>query len=61
MYVRVVRMSVDKFFVPVLVGVRFTGRVIRAVDVLVVFVVRVQVLVFHRLVPVFVTMMFSQV
>ena len=61
MDVRVVRMTMDKFVVPVSMRVWFAGRVIGAVDVLMVFVVGVPVLVFHRLVPVFVTVMLSQV
>ena len=60
MDVRVVRVSVDKFFVPVPVRVRFARRIIRAVDVLLMLVVCVQVLMLHRLVPVFVSVKFSE-
>ena len=61
MDVRVVRMCVNEFLVPVPVGVRFTLRVIRAVRVMVVFIVRVQMLVLHRFVMVIVFVTFGEV
>ena len=61
MNVRVMWVRVDEFLVTMRVRVRFTGRVVRAVGVLVMLVVCVQVLVFHRLVTVFVPVMFRQV
>ena len=60
MNVRVMRMSVDQFLVTVPMRVRFAGRVIRAVDMLMMLVVSVQVLVFHRLMPVLVFVPLSQ-
>lgn len=60
MDVRVVRMSVDKFFVPVTVGVWLSGRVIRAVEMLMMFVVCMRVLVLHRFVPMFVSVTFCE-
>ena len=56
----VVRMRMDEFLVPVPVRMRLTRRVIRAVRVLVMLVVGVQVLVFHRFVSMFVAVAFSE-
>jgi len=60
MDVRIVRVSVDKFLVPVPVRVWFAGRVVRSMSVLMMFIVSVRVLVFHRLVPVFMLVTFSE-
>ncbi len=49
--VRVVRMPMREVLVGVRVGVRFAGRVLRAVGVMMVFIMRVQVLVECCLVP----------
>ena len=58
--VRVVGMGVSDLFVPMRMAVGFTGRVSRLVDVLVVCVVRVQVVVLQRLVPMLMLVPFSQ-
>ena len=49
--VRIMRMGMDHRLVTMRVGVRFARQGARAVGVLVVFVVDVEVVVFHRLMP----------
>lgn len=58
--VGVVAMGVSDLFVSMRMAVWFTGRVSRIVDVLVVCVVRVQVVVLQRLVPMLMLVPFSQ-
>lgn len=54
-------MGVSDLFVSMRMAVRFTGWVSRLVEVLVVFVVRVQVVVLQRFVPMPMLVPFSQV
>ena len=61
MEVRVVGVSVRHRFVFMNMSVRFAGRVVGGVFVLVVFVVDVAMVMLHRLVSVFVFMPLSQV
>ena len=61
MDVGVVRMRVDKFPVAVPVGVRFAGRIIRAVDMLMMHVVMMKVLVLHQFMAMLMLVAFGQV
>ena len=53
-HVRVVRMTVRQRLVPVPMAVRFAARIVRAMGVLMVHVVMMQMLMLHRLVCVLV-------
>ena len=61
MDVRVMRMRVNEFFVAMSVRVRLAGRVVRVVGVLMVLVMGVQMLMFHRLMLMDVLVAFGQV
>ena len=61
MDVRVMRMRVNEFFVAMSVRVRLAWRVVRVVGVLMVLVMGVQMLMFHRLMLMDVLVAFGQV
>ncbi len=61
MQVRIVRMAVHEPFVSMPVGMRFAGRSVRRVLMLMMGIVHVPMLVFHCLVHVFVIVHFDQV
>ena len=61
MNIRIMRVRVDQRLMPVRMRVRYPSRVTRAMRMLMVFVVRMKMLVFRRLVLVLVPVHFAQV
>jgi hypothetical protein len=60
MNVRVMRMGVGHFLVPVLMRMRFAGRIVERVGMLVMFVMDVQMFVLHRFMVVQMLVPFGQ-